>query len=104
LLAKFGSNVRSINPCCPLCVPMLVRVRKSVGSTVQVAMCTFRIRPPSSSTSMSPSARNLIAVGRLSPVSRISFWKVPLPPAGRVVKTLSPEAMECPAASREMTR
>ena len=33
------------------------------------------IFPASSTTSMRPSGRNLIAVGRLKPVARTSFWK-----------------------------
>src|SRR5262245_55216375 len=63
-------------PCWTPADPTLVNCRNGVGlAEVYGGDITF-IVPASSTTSIRPSGRNLIAVGRLNPVASISFRKL----------------------------
>lgn len=61
----------------PICTPAepVATWRTGVGSGVVYGAGMTLTLPASSVTSIRPSGRNFIAVGRLRPVARMSFWK-----------------------------
>src|SRR4051812_42816434 len=76
---------------------MFVSCRKGVGSAWTYGGGTTLITPENSTTSMRPSGRNSMFVGRVNPVARISFWNDP------VFATFTDTAadnVESPATSR----
>ena len=56
---------------------MFVSCRNGVGSGCVYGGGSTLIGPGISATSIRPSGRNSMLVGRLKPVARISFWKTP---------------------------
>ena len=84
-------------PCCTPAEPMFVICRKGVGSGCVYGGGSTQIVPASSTTSIRPSGRNSMLVGRLNPVASTSFWKE------LVFATLTvtgADNVELPAASR----
>jgi hypothetical protein len=85
--------------CCTPADPTLVSWRNGVGSGwVYGGGRTFTV-PWSSMTSMRPSGRNSMLVGRSNPVARISFWN------WLVLATLTvtgAESVVFPASSRAL--
>ena len=67
------------------------------GSGVVYGGCSTLIVPGSSATSIRPSGRNIMLVGRLKPVARTSFWNEL---AFATFTGTGADRVELPAASR----
>src|SRR5262245_61158507 len=83
--------------CCRPAEQLVVIGREGVAGGVRDGGGSTRIFPASSATNRRPSGRNFIAVGRLNPVARISFWKKVVLATETVTVA---ELVRFPAASR----